>query len=349
MSCQKHYLIIGAGLAGISLGWHLRKKGCRITLIDDGQNKSSIIAAGMINPLVFRRMTKSWRADEFIPYARSFYKELEIAFSIPFYHNVIIRRIFSSTQERGFWEEKQYHTDYSEYMAPIRSEDDQFNKGHNPFGTGRVKGASYVETQLFIESARAFFNKKGELICDTFDHSFLDLENLCYKGIRYEGIIFCEGFSSFRNPLFKDLPVQQTKGETITIHCPELQSNESLNRKCFILPLGKDQYRVGATYVWNTPTNEITDEGKEELCEKFRVISDHAFYIKDQKAGIRPTTPDRRPIMGQHPNHKGMYIFNGLGTKGYMSAPLLALEYSEYLLNNVPLSKEVLLTRFKKR
>jgi glycine oxidase len=349
MSTDKHYLIVGAGLAGICLGWHLREKGCRITLIDDGQNKSSIIAAGMINPLVFRRMTKSWRADEFLPYARSFYTELETAFSVSFYHNVTIRRIFSSVQEREFWEEKQYHPEYTEYMTPISAKDDQFNKGHNPFGTGRVKGASYVKTQPFIESARAFFIKTGELKIDAFNHSSLDPERLCYKDNAYDGVIFCQGYLSPNNPFFKDTPIQQTKGETITIHCTELQTEESLNRKCFILPLGNDHYRVGATYVWNTPTNEITEKGKEELCEKFRVISGHGFDIKDQKAGIRPTTPDRRPVMGEHPNHKGIYIFNGLGTKGYMSAPLLALEYSEYLLDNVPLSEEVLLTRFKKR
>ena len=40
-------------------------------------NFSSRIAAGIINPLVFRRMTKSWRVDDFIPFLKSHYKELE--------------------------------------------------------------------------------------------------------------------------------------------------------------------------------------------------------------------------------------------------------------------------------
>ena len=349
MSSSKHYLIVGAGLAGISLAWHLRKKGHQLTMIDNGKNKSSVIAAGMINPIVFRRMTKSWRVDEFIPYGYAFYKELENACGVNFFHSITIRRIFSSLQERGFWEEKQNDPAFEQYLTTITPDDEHFKGGHNPYGTGRVKSASYIETQSFIESARNYFSQNLTLLTESFDHGSLDPEQLNYKGITYDGVVFCEGFSAPYNPLFSELPIQQTKGETITIHCPELKTSESLNRKCFILPLGNDRYRIGATYVWNTPTDELTSEAKAELCEKFKVISDLAFEIVDQKAGVRPTTPDRRPIIGAHSNYPKVFIFNGLGTKGYMSAPLLSKELCDHLTEGIPLSEEVAISRFKKR
>lgn len=349
MSSSKHYLIVGAGLAGISLAWHLRKRGHRLTLIDNGKNKSSVIAAGMINPIVFRRMTKSWRADEFIPYAYAFYKELEAELGVNFFHPITIRRIFSSEQERGFWEERQNDSEFEQYITPITADDTHYLGGHNPYGTGRVKNASYIETQNFIHNVRNFFTQNCTVLSESFEHSAFDPKRPNYRGVSYDGVVFCEGFCAPENPLFNHLPVQQTKGETITIYCPDLKTNESLNRKCFILPLGKDLYRIGATYVWNTPTDELTSAAKEELSEKFRVISDLPFEMVDQKAGIRPTTPDRRPLIGEHADYSNIYIFNGLGTKGYMSAPLLSKELCDHILNGSALSEEVLITRFKKR
>ena len=74
---SQHVLIIGAGLAGTSLAHQLLAKGHRVQLIDRGTNHSTAVAAGMVNPMVFRRMNKSWRLDEFISEARNFYLQLE--------------------------------------------------------------------------------------------------------------------------------------------------------------------------------------------------------------------------------------------------------------------------------
>ncbi len=59
-------LIVGAGLAGTSLAQRLLEKQQQVTLIDSGQNNSTAIAAGIINPMDFRRMNKSWRVDDFL-------------------------------------------------------------------------------------------------------------------------------------------------------------------------------------------------------------------------------------------------------------------------------------------
>lgn len=349
MSLQKHYLIVGAGLAGICIARQLEIKGQRITIIDNGQNRSSVVAAGMINPLVFRRMTKSWRVDEFLPFGYSFYQEMEKALNKTFFHSITIRRIFSSLQERAFWEEKQYNSEFCHYMEPLTSHDDNFGGAHNPFGTGRVKRAAYVETGSFVTAFKDYFREKGMLLNESFDHSCFHPQTRNYLDVSYDGVIFCEGYLAKKNPLFMDLPVQCTKGETITIHCPDLKTEESLNRKCFVLPIRiKDHYRVGATYVWNTSNDNPTEEGRSELIEKFKVISDVTFNITDQIAGVRPTTPDRRPIMGEHQEFKHIYIFNGLGTKGYMSAPLLSLELCNHITCGTALDPAVSLTRFKK-
>ena len=115
---MKRHLIIGGGLAGCSLAWRLMQKGEQVNLIDNNKNKSSSIAAGMINPIVFRRVTKSWRVDEFLPEAVRFYQGLERATQRSFFTQIKIRRFFASDQEKKHWDEKQKTTEYSNYLSP---------------------------------------------------------------------------------------------------------------------------------------------------------------------------------------------------------------------------------------
>jgi glycine/D-amino acid oxidase-like deaminating enzyme len=50
--------------------------------------------------------------------------------------------------------------------------------------------------------------------------------------------------------------------------------------------------------------------------------------------------------MGAHPDFDGVYVFNGLGTKGYMMAPTLARELTEHILDKKPLHPETEISRF---
>jgi glycine/D-amino acid oxidase-like deaminating enzyme len=50
--------------------------------------------------------------------------------------------------------------------------------------------------------------------------------------------------------------------------------------------------------------------------------------------------------MGKHPIYDGVFVFNGLGTKGYMMAPTLARELVAHILENKPLNPETNISRF---
>ena len=69
---DRKFIIVGGGLAGICVAIQLIRSGAKVTLFDKNENYSSIVAGGIINPIVFRRMTKSWRVDEFLPFLKSF-------------------------------------------------------------------------------------------------------------------------------------------------------------------------------------------------------------------------------------------------------------------------------------
>ncbi len=58
------FIIVGQGLAGTLLAHELIQLGKSVLVFDDpAAPKASEVAAGIINPVVFRRMTKSWLVD----------------------------------------------------------------------------------------------------------------------------------------------------------------------------------------------------------------------------------------------------------------------------------------------
>ena len=338
-------LIVGGGIAGLCSSLELQKHGIHCTLIDQGKNESSACAAGMINPIVFRRTTKSWRADEFLPYLRQYYQNLEVNTKSSFFHPLTVRRIFSSEQEKNEWLKKEVKPEYVNYLEVIDPNDSEYNLVQNPYGTGRVKQCFWVDPHRFIASCIEKLEKTGQIKTELFDYSSYDADSRKYQGERYDIVIFCEGYLVKDNPLFCHLPIGATKGQILTIETSILPSNESLNRKCFVLPIGQNKFKIGSTYEWNATNSACTDEGKQVILDNYSVLITDSPKIIEHTAGLRPTTLDRRPFMGEHNEKKGNFILNGLGAKGYMLAPLLAKELIDFILFNKPLHSETTLNR----
>jgi len=108
----------------------------------------------------------------------------------------------------------------------------------------------------------------------------------------------------------------------------------------------KDHYLVGSTYEWTDKTNTPTSNAKTELLEKLERLIECEFEVIDQRAGIRPTVVDRRPLVGQHPVHKNSYILNGLGTRGVLVAPAMAKALYDSIEEDTPLPAEIDINRF---
>lgn len=340
-------LVVGCGVAGICLTHEFIQAGCDVQVIDTGKNASSAVAAGIINPLVFRRMTLSWRVSELVPFAREKYRNLEQLTQTSFFHPLVIRRLFASEQELGFWKTKQELPEFSEYMETLTEEDLNFPLEQNTFGTGRVKQAAYIDTDVFMQANRVYFQSKGIFSEETFDHAALNPEQAVYNQKTYDYIVFAEGKDGKSNPLFTYLPLQQTKGEVLTLESETIYSKESLNRKCFLLPLGEGRFKAGSTYAWDTDNTIPTEEGKQAIEVNLKSVTAEPYTVVEHRAGVRPTVPDRRPLTGKHPEFPKMVIANGLGTKGYMIAPLLMHELANHLLKGTELNKESHINRFE--
>lgn len=326
----------------MTLAMHLIERGQAVSIIDSGENHSSAVAAGLINPVVFRRMAKSWRVDDFLPYALDFYKKLENATGITVFNPIRIRRLFSHQQERDFWLRYQNDPGYMDYLEPLNSDDDAYHKAINQYGTGRVKGGGICHPEAFMQAGNQLLSATAIYLKGEFYHE--QLNHTTYQGVRYTDIVFCEGYRLVDNPWFKQLPLIQTKGEMLIIQA-DLPRDESLNRKCFILPQADQTFRVGSTYMWHTADLNPSERGKDMILENLAYVTNQEIEIIDQQVGIRPTTHDRRPFIGSHPEIKSYHLFNGMGTKGYLNAPLLAKEFVGHLLDGIALDSEVSINR----
>ena len=72
------YIIVGQGLAGTFLSYFLRQKGYNLLVVDNAyEGCSSMVAAGIINPITGRQFNKSWLIDDILPFAIDTYRKLE--------------------------------------------------------------------------------------------------------------------------------------------------------------------------------------------------------------------------------------------------------------------------------
>lgn len=345
----KNALVVGGGLAGICLTHQLLKRNINVKLIDKGENFSSRIAAGMINPMVFRTMMKTWKGDTLIPYLNKFYPEIEAKTDKKFFFKRKIRRVFSTKEEKEKWLEREQDSTYEDYIFSIKKNDSEPNYIKSSYGSGVVNSPGYIDAEKFMKANHNYFLQKSIIQYEDFDFSKLEVKTGKYKSTNYDLIIFAEGYLGKNNPYFNYLPLQQTKGEVLTLNSSQLVTSEILNRKCFILPTEDFHFRLGATFTWNTTDTSPTKEAREKLLEQYKAISTASIEVVDQKGGIRPTVTDRRPLIGVHPKYEKLFIFNGMGTKGYMIAPYFSEHFIDHLLDDETLDSEVDISRFEKK
>jgi glycine/D-amino acid oxidase-like deaminating enzyme len=341
---MKPILIVGQGIAGTILALSLYERKIPFQILNQKkENSASRIASGLYNPIVLKRMKAVWEGDYFISKLNDFYPKAEALLEKKFFFQSNIIRLFSTIQEQNDWalhldkpvlKNHLYHETLRNFSSTINS----------PFGLGIVTGCGWVDTNIFLDAAASFFQNLEVLTEQKFeDYSDLLSDEFLSS---FKHIIFCEGYQITKNPFFENLPFAFTKGEVMEIYSNELKLNEIINAGIFIIPLGDNLYKVGATYSWD-PINEIpTTQELQNLQSSLDKIITVPYQVTKHVAGIRPTVKDRKPIIGLHHQNKKIGIFNGLGSRGILMAPGLAANFIDHFIDDQPLLKGCELSRF---
>lgn len=345
-------MIVGAGLAGCTLARRLEQAGQSFQLIGSSRLPAAFqVAAGIINPVTGRWMTKSWRFDDFAHEAARFYRAIERDFSIEAYHPIPEVRFCLHADDTKRARRRIRNPRYAKVLGDYTPPGESHPTIRNPHGSFTILGAAYVELHQVVGALRRHYAGQGKLRDASFDYGKLSpgADVWIYEGLAYERVIFCEGASLKQNPWFGHLPITPAKGETLLCNCPELElPQQLLHHQKWLLPYPNGQFRMGATYDESDLSEAPTEAGAKELLDGFHALTadPHEAEVIRHLAGIRPSTHDARPFLGQHPDCPGLYIFNGLGSKGASLAPGLSRELLEYILEGKALDREADIQRF---
>lgn len=341
---QTHFdfIVLGQGLAGTLIAQELISRGKTVLVLDNAHpNSASRVAAGLYNPLTFKRLNFAWNAVEALPLMKKAYGRIEENVGETCRFDIPIRRYFPDAESHEQFLLKQ---DLPLYK-PVLGETDDRGK----FGSGLVHGGGYVDLQILLPGYRRWLESKGWYAEETVEDHKIETTD---EGVRVgrhsaDHLIFCRGVRDVQSPYWDHLPLKPAKGEVLVVKAPDLSQETVHNNGKFVLPVGDQKFRTGSTYTWDDIDELPTEAGKQQILDKFRELHPAPVEVVQHVAGIRPTVRDRRPLVGSHPDEKRFSILNGLGTRGVMIGPWCALQLADFLLNGSELNREIDVDRLK--
>ncbi|MFN8712295.1 MAG: NAD(P)/FAD-dependent oxidoreductase [Bacteroidota bacterium] len=346
------YLIAGQGLSGSILAFTLLRAGKTVHVIDLPElSSSSRIAAGVYNPFNFKRMINTWEAERLVPFATAFYGDAEKQLGISFHKSRPIWKVLADANERTLWEKS-----FAERTGLFGEKDILQNPlpgiVHAPHGIGVVQGSGNIDSFVFITAVKNLLRSLNALTETVFDYAQLSIQN---GGVSYAGqiaarqFVNCQGHLSMQTDLFAFLPMNKVKGEVLHLHIPQLETDAVLNRGAYLLPVSAGRYICGSTYDLEIADEQTSSAAQTEMLGKLSKFITADITVERQFAGIRPATRDRRPLLGRHPQHPELAIFNGMGSKAVFLAPWLAQELVAHLETGTELPREADLKRFARK
>lgn len=335
---KKKYLIIGQGIAGSALALQMLQRKMDFLILDQPNlSSSSKVAAGLVNPIVLKRLKMVQGAEKYLEYSTKFYSEWQEKLKSHFYHQIPICHLFWDQESQNNWMEKSAHLPFSRFLGNVNPKTpSQF---HPKFGYGTMKETSWMDTSKFLNQVRDKLVGQEKYVERELKWENLEQLKETYKAT---DVICCNGHLLRENESFTKL-FSATRGELLTIRSSNLPQDVIFHAGVFILPIGKGLFKVGATYHWDNLKDDPSEEGKNKLIQELEKMFSGEYEIVKHEAGVRPNTQDRKPLLGKK---EGNYIFNGLGSRGVLMAPYLAQIMLDHMEKGSEIPNEYNLERF---
>ena len=343
------YIIVGQGIAGSILSFTLIEQGQKVLVVDPCKAQTtSLVAAGLFNPITGRKPTKTWLAEELFPFLHHFYPRLEKALNAKFFYPTPIFVPFDSVEKQNNWLSRSAEPGYPQFIAGFEKHkyDEQL---HAKYGGITLQRSGYIHTPTLIHSYREYLKAQNSFLKGSIDYNDIELHEAGVKWGNYEAkkMIFCEGIQNRLNPFFSWLDYRPAKGEILKIALEGAAFSEIINRGCWLIRQTDGFFKVGSNFERSTDPSP-SERGLSQVLEKLKALTPLTYQVLEHHAGIRPATYDRRPFIGIHPEHKQLALFGGLGSKGTSLAPYFANMLTRHLLEGKPIIEAVRLDRKRK-
>ena len=345
MSKTVDYIIVGQGLAGTWIGFQLIKKGYSILVINHSSlSNSSLVAGGLFNPLLAKRQKLSYLAHEIYPHIESVYAEIETYVNHRVLKQEPIQYMIESIEELNTWSVLCETEAYKPFVKMIDFVN--FPSIDAKYGGVEIQHSGWVNIPELLQAFKEKLNQDFAYLDEIFNQEDLNIDEdgISYKDIKAKGIVYAQGTPTIHQEIIRLKPA---KGEILRVNIPKLELPFIPQQGVFMLPLGDGNFKIGSTFEWKDLSENTTEEGKMQLLKKWLNFYKGDYTIVGQEAGVRPSSNDRRPILGALDKDNKSFVFNGLGSKGVALAPYFSLQLADFITEGIAIDREVDLKRFK--
>lgn len=356
------FCIIGAGFAGLSLADALQQANKKVIIIEKGKPGAgaSGTPGALVNPATGRKGKKSWKAEQCYKAIRSNLEKIQETTPLPFFHQNGVLRPAQTPKMAEKMKAQFDNTEWLDGWCRWLDEDEIKSKhpGVNCMGGGLwLPVALTVDGDAYCQAYTTWLRQQGVTIVTKCDAS---LKHQFYNGtirtknlnIECENIIFANGYEATLSPFWNQLKLVPVKGQVALFHSKEeLSFSHSVSGLGYIARL-KDAHKFvhGSTYEHSFENIKTDTEGASYLNERLkRMLPELAkgAHLVSQWAGIRISTPNRKPVVGQHYDYKNLYLFTGLGSKGLLYSQFVAHHFAKHLISGTSLYKEISIDRLR--
>ncbi len=335
-------IIVGQGLAGTTLAWHLVEAGRRVLVIDANETvTSSKIAAGLITPITGKRLVLNPQFDDFFDAARTFYATIERRTGRKLLHDRIALRLFKSDEERQNWSRRGDQPVYQSHVLGPQPSPLLDAETGDASGGGFAMHSAQLDVMAYLEASRA------TLTCTPMTLDWRRDVTLGEDGVsvgehRTRLLISCEGHAATGNPYFSGVPFNAAKGDILTVRFDRPLPPRCLHRGIWVAPTTEqDVFWVGSTYDWEALNQVPSAAARSQIESRLKEFFHVPYTVLEHRAAVRPIINESQARIGLHPEHECLGYFNGLGSKGSLHAPWYAKCFTDFLINKSPLPQGV--------
>jgi len=343
MSHDADIIIVGAGLAGACAALTLSPHGSVHVLEAQAPGAgASGAAAGLVNPFMGRRARPVWRLRKALDALPPLLRQADAAHLFP--QRGVLRPVVENDQEPPFRQTADTHPDLATWLSPDAVRE-RYPAVQPDRGALFVPRGGAIDVRAMVTALLDAAETRGATVetdapvlywRETPSTAVVEVDRGPEtEELHADRVLLAvgQGYSTF--PELRRMGLTGVKGQTVRVRRPSsvAKSLPPLSGRGYVVP-DETTLVLGSNYENDfdnlAPDPDATVYIREKTARMVPSVDETA--VVDVQAGVRVKHRDTNlPILGPLPCRDRLWTFTALGSKGLLTAPLLARDLPTYL------------------